>query len=69
MITEPNVEELLKKSTNRYELVVAISRRGRQIVDGKETKVKTEEKSPITISALEFSQDKYSIHRKNEASN
>ena len=63
MITEPNVEELLKKSTNRYELAVAVSKRGRQIVDGKEPKVKTDEKSPITISALEFAEDKYSIIR------
>lgn len=66
MITEPNVEELLKKSTNRYELAVAVSRRGRQIVDGKEPKVKTDEKSPITISALEFVEDKYSIVRKDD---
>lgn len=66
MITEPNVEKLLEKSKNRYELVVAVARRGRQLVDGKESKVKTDEKSPITVSALEFSQDKYSIHRKDE---
>lgn len=69
MITEPNVEELLKKSKNRYELVVAISKRGRQIVNGKEAKIKTDEKSPITISALEFARDKYSIYRNDEASN
>ena len=66
MIIEPNVEELLKKSKNRYELVVAVSKRGRQIVDGKEPKVKTDEKSPITISALEFAEDKYSIVRKDD---
>lgn len=66
MITEPNVEKLLQKSKNRYELVVAVARRGRQLVDGKERKVKTDETSPITISALEFSQDKYSIHREDD---
>ena len=66
MITEPNVEELLKKSKNRYELVVAISRRGRQLVDGKASKIKTDEKCPITVSAMEFSQDKYFINRKGE---
>ncbi len=66
MITEPNVEKLLQKSKNRYELVVAVARRGRQLVDGKERKVKTDETSPITISALEFEQDKYSIHRKED---
>ena len=61
MITEPNVEELLKKSINRYELVVAISKRGRQIVDGKEAKVQTDEKSAITVAALEFYENKYKI--------
>lgn len=66
MITEPNVEELLKKSKNRYELVVAVSKRGRELVNGKEAKIKTNEKSPITISALELSQDKYSIQREEE---
>lgn len=66
MITEPNVEELLKKSINRYELAVAVSKRGRQIVDGQEPKVKTDEKSAITISALEFAEDKYSIVRKDD---
>ena len=66
MITEPNVEKLLQKSKNRYELVVAVARRGRQLVDGKESKVKTDETSPITISVLEFAQDKYSILRKED---
>ena len=68
MITEPNVEKLLQKSINRYELVVAVARRGRQLVEGKESKVKTDETSPITISALEFAQDKYSIHRNEDLS-
>lgn len=43
-----------------------MARRGRQLVDGKERKIKTDETSPITISALEFDQDKYSIHRKED---
>lgn len=64
MITEPNVEKLLEKSKNRYELVVAVARRGRQLVDGKEAKIKTDETSPITISAIEFLQDKYKIESK-----
>ena len=64
MITKPNVEELLEKAKNRYELVVAVSKRGRQIVDGKEAKLKTDEKSAITIASLEFAENKYSIMRK-----
>lgn len=65
MITEPSVEKLLKNVSNRYELVVAVSKRARQIVLGEQPKVETNEKSEVTISSLEFAQDKYKIINKN----
>jgi len=65
MITEPSVEELLKNVSNRYELVIAVSKRARQIVLGEQPKVETNEKSEVTISSLEFAQDKYKIINKN----
>lgn len=64
MITKPNVEELLKKASNRYELVIAVSQRTRQIIAGDLPKVETKEKSELTVSSLEFAKDKYSIIRK-----
>lgn len=65
MITEPSVEKLLKNVSNRYELVVAVSKRARQIVLGEQPRVETNEKSEVTISSLEFAQDKYKIINKN----
>lgn len=64
MITKPNVEELLKKVSNRYELCCAVSKRARQIVTGDTPKTKTNETSEITISSLEFAEDKFSVVKK-----
>jgi DNA-directed RNA polymerase subunit omega len=61
MLIKPNVEELLDKSANRYELIMAVSKRARQIVEGDKPKVETKEKSPVTISALEFNQEKFAV--------
>lgn len=64
MITELNIEKLLKKCTNRYELVNVVSKRARQLVSGDAPKVETKETSEVTISSLEFERDKYSILKK-----
>ncbi len=61
MINKPTVEELLKKSINRYELIVAVSKRARQLAAGNAPKIETKETSNVTISSLELEQDKYSI--------
>lgn len=61
MLNKPTVDELLNKATNRYELTIAISKRARQIISGDEPKIKTDEKSKVTISALELANGKYSI--------
>lgn len=61
MILKPRVDDLLKHAENNYELVIAVSKRARQIVDGSQKKVSTNEKSPITIATLEFNEEKVSI--------
>lgn len=61
MILKSRVDDLLKHAENNYELVIAVSRRARQIIDGDERKVETKEKSPITIASLEFNDEKVSI--------
>ena len=63
MIAKPSVETLLNGADNRYELVIAISKRARQIVDGNEPMINTEETSNVTISSLEFEQKKYKIKK------
>ena len=67
MISKPSVEELLKNARNRYELAMAVSKRARQLVDGDEKLIKTDENSEITIAAMEFEKEKFKIkHKENE---
>ena len=66
MMVKPSVTELLTKTANRYELVIATSKRARQIVDQrlqekkeeKETnsssKEKVKEEPAVTIAAEEI---------------
>ena len=61
MIVKPSVAELLKKSKNRFELVIATSKRARKIAMGSEPLVDTLEESPVTIAAEEIAAGKGEI--------
>ena len=61
MINKPSTEELLTKSINRYDLVSAISKRARQLQDGKEQLIESDEPSKVTIASLEFKEGKIHI--------
>ena len=61
MIVKPSVAELLKKSKNRFELVIATSKRARKIAQGSEALVITHEESPVTIAAEEIAAGKVTI--------
>ena len=66
MIVKPTVTELLKKAKNRYELVIATSRRARQIAMGDEPLTKVKEQSPVTLAANEIAEGKVTIIRDEE---
>ena len=66
MIVKPTVTELLKKSTNRYELVIATSKRARQIAMGEEPLTKVKEESPVTLAANEIAEGKVTIVREED---
>lgn len=68
MLVKPKTEDLLKKVNNRYELVIAISRRGRQIINGSNPMVETkdDEKSELTIAAMELDRSKYKVEKPSE---
>ena len=66
MIVKPTVTELLKKSKNRYELVIATSKRARQIAMGDEPLTKVKEESSVTLAANEIAEGKVSIVREDE---
>ena len=61
MMVKPTVAELLKKAKNRYELVIATSRRARQIADGDKKLTDVEEESPVTLAANEIAEGKVEI--------
>ena len=63
MIVRPTVTELLKKTKNRYELVIATSKRARQIAMGDEPLTKVKEESPVTLAANEIAEGKVTIIR------
>ena len=58
MMVKPTVQELLTKAKNRYELVIATSKRARQIAEGAEVKTKVKEESPVTLAANEIAEGK-----------
>ena len=66
MIVKPTVSELLKHAKNRYELVIATSKRARQIAQGDKTLTKVKEESPVTLAANEIAEGKIEIIRKED---
>lgn len=66
MIVRPTVTELLKRANNRYELVIATSRRARQIAMGDTPLTKVKEELPVTLAANEIAEGKVTIIRDND---
>lgn len=58
MMVKPSVTELLKKIDNRYALVVATSKRARQIAAGEEPMTSVHEESPVTLAVNEIAEGK-----------
>ena len=58
MMVEPTVTDLLKKVEDRYELVAITSKRARQIASGDTVLTNSEEKSPVTLAAIEIAEGK-----------
>lgn len=52
----PSIVKLLNKVDNRYSLVVATSRRARQIIDGFEPSVDKKDRKPLTIAIDEVNE-------------
>lgn len=61
MMVKPSVQELLTKAKNRYELVIATSKRARQIASGAEVKTNVKEESAVTLAANEIAEGKVDI--------
>ena len=49
MLVKPTVSQLLKKAENRYRLVIASSKRARQIFAGSKPLIETDDTEPVSI--------------------
>lgn len=58
MIIKPTVTELLEKIDNRFELIILVSKRARQISGGQLPLTNVKEKSAVTIAANEIAEGK-----------
>ena len=58
MIIKPTVTDLLKVVDNRFELVILVSKRARQIAGGQIPLTKVREKSAVTLAANEIAEGK-----------
>lgn len=61
MIVKPTVAELLTKSKNRFELVIATSKRARQLSDGEEVLTDSDDVSKVSLAADEIAEGKVKI--------
>ena len=58
MIIKPTVTDLLKIIDNRFELVILVSKRARQISEGPIPLTKVKERSAVTLAANEIAEGK-----------
>ena len=66
MMVKPAVKELLEHAENRFALVIATSRRARQIASGDKKLTKVDEESPVTLAANEINEGKVEIYKADE---
>jgi DNA-directed RNA polymerase subunit omega len=57
----PPINELIEKAGSRYALVIAASKRARDIVEGSDPLVKTASTKPVSIATLEIYEDKIEV--------
>lgn len=61
MMVKPTVKELLTKVDNRFALVIVTAKRARQIAEGENILIDTDEEAPVTIAANEISEGKVTV--------
>ncbi len=55
---DPPLNEIMAKVDNRYTLIVEVSKRARQIVDGASPLIEIESANPVTVAIHEILNDK-----------
>ena len=64
MMVKPTVNELLNKVENRYALVIATSKRARQLANGEPVLTNKHEASVVTLAADEIAEGKIYVRKK-----
>lgn len=59
----PSVVELVKKTDDRYSLVIVASKRAREIIDGSETYSEIDSKKPLTTAINEVNEGYVTFER------
>ena len=67
MIVKPTVNELLNHAENRFALVIATSKRAREISKGDKPLTDVKEESPVTLAANEINEGKVTITSKQDS--
>jgi DNA-directed RNA polymerase subunit omega len=62
----PTLKELLEKVESKYTLVVAVSKRARQLVDGQPKLTKTASNKPVTVAINEIAEGKLTYVRNSD---
>ncbi|HBC83960.1 MAG: DNA-directed RNA polymerase subunit omega [Clostridia bacterium] len=60
-MVKPTVGELLTKVDNRFRLVIATSKRARQIATGSEILTDADDEAPVTLAADEIAEGKIEV--------
>ena len=63
MMVKPTVSELLKKTDNKFKLVIATAKRARQISAGATVLTSQPDTSPVTLAADEIAEGKVGIEK------
>jgi len=61
MIVNPSVTDLLTKVNNRFELVIATSKRARQLSNGEKPMTNAKEESTVTLASIEIEEGKVEV--------
>jgi len=61
MMVKPTVNELLKKTDNKFKLVIATAKRARQISAGATVLTNKDDTSPVTLAADEIAEGKVTV--------
>lgn len=60
---KPPINELLEKVDSRYTLVIAASKRARQLIEGNDSLIDIESTKPVTVATNELFEDKISYRK------